>query len=99
MAKMEQETIKIVGYSEGDRSVGITEGYFSIDTGLFELEDNDKEFIIKTMIRDMWELHDNGTLHFDFSDEADLDAWGYSRRFGYEENLMLTKNKIIKGLK
>jgi len=27
------------------------------------------------MIRDMWELHDNGILHYNFSDEIDNDGF------------------------
>jgi len=66
---MKSDTIKIVGYSVGDSSVGIGSAHFEIDTGLCQLSKDDKEYIIKGMIRDMWELHDNGPIHYYFSDE------------------------------
>ena len=74
---MTNETLKIFGYSEGDPSVGIGSREFEIDTGI-EPEDvskEDREYIIETMIRDMWELHDNGILHYNFSDEIDNDGF------------------------
>jgi len=80
----ETETIKINGYSVGDSSVGIGEGEFSIDTGLTELDENDKEFIVKTLIWNIYELHDNGNLNFQFSDEEEDKDFGYTRRFTYE---------------
>lgn len=94
-----EKTIKIEGYSEGDRSVGIGSCNFSIDTGLTKLEDNDRVWIIKTIIRDIWELHDNGDLHFNFSDEIKKDDWDYTRRFGYEESMLILKEGIINGVK
>lgn len=66
---MNKETIKISGESEGDASVGIWEGHFEIDTGMTELDENDREYLVEGMIRDMWELHDNGKVHFRFSNE------------------------------
>lgn len=94
-----EKTIKIEGYSEGDMSVGIGDCEFSIDTGLTKLDDNDRKFIIKEIISNIWELHDNGDLHFDFSDEAKEDDWDYKRRFGYDENILLLKEGIVGGLK
>lgn len=90
MAK-QKETIKIEGHSVGDRSVGIWECHFSIDTGLYELSDDDKEYLIKGVIRDIWELHDNGDLKFNFSDDPDKEAqeFDYTRRFTYEDNKII----------
>ena len=68
---MKQETIKVYGYSEGDYTVGMNSCHFEIDTGLTELEDDDKVFIIDHLIRTIWELHDNGNIHFSFSNEPE----------------------------
>ena len=85
-----KDTIKIIGRSVGDRSVGIPPIEFEIDTGLLELTPNDREFIIKNIIRDMWELHDNGPLKYEFSDEwdklSDDDKWDYRRIMNYKES-------------
>ena len=83
---MQQETIKISGYSIGDGSVGIGSIDFEINTGLMELSKEDKEYIIKNIIRDIWELHDNGDLRFDFSDEMGESDWDFKRRFTYEDS-------------
>lgn len=80
------ETIKIEGYSEGDKNVGIPYVEFEIDTGLEEIDKEKKEYIVKTLIRDIWELHDNGDLLFSFSDEEIDDDWGYNRRFTWEDS-------------
>ena len=81
------ESIKIHGYSVGDNSVGIPISEFSLDLGIVEITNEDKEFIIKGIIRDLHELHDNGDLRFNFSDEikekGDEIMWDYSRRFTY----------------
>jgi len=77
-------TIKIIGYSVGDNSVGIGTIEFSIDTGLTELSNDDKEHIIKGIIRDIWELHDNGDLKYSFSDETKEDDWDFTRRMTWK---------------
>ena len=87
----EKESIQITGYSEGDRSVGISSIYFSIDTGLTELSADDKEFIIKGIIRDIWELHDNGDLRYEFSDEAKEDDFDCARIFTVEMSEKILK--------
>jgi len=69
------ESIKIYGISVGDSSVGIFPIDFEIDTGLNELSKEDKEFLIKNIVRDIWELHDNGDLKFNFSDEEKEVDW------------------------
>jgi len=87
-------TIKLSGYSEGDSSVGIGSCEFSFDTGLDELSDDDKKFIIETIIPTIWELHDNGTLHYSFSDEF-KEEWAFeTHKFGYldAQKLMEKKN-------
>jgi hypothetical protein len=81
---MKDETIKINGYSEGDSSVGIGQGEFSIDTGLTEIDEDLRNWIIRNLIRDMYEIQDNGNLHFNFSDEETDNDFGYTRRFTYE---------------
>lgn len=78
-------TIKIVGESVGDSSVGIGSAHFEIDTGIYELSKEDKEFIVKNMVRAIWELHDNGDLKFDFTDEMEEDDYDYRRRFSNED--------------
>ena len=79
------ETIKINGYSVGDRSVGISEAEFSIDTGLINLDEDDKVMMTKTLVRDIYELHDNGDIYFSFSDDKIDNDFGYSRRFTYND--------------
>lgn len=64
-----EETIKVFGSSAGDWSVGIPSCDFEIDTGLLELSDEDKDFIRDNIIRAIWELHDNGTIDYYFSDD------------------------------
>lgn len=66
-----KETIKLYGMSVGDPDVGIFPIEFSFDTGLIELTDEDRYYLINTIIRDIWELHDNGKVKFNFSDEDD----------------------------
>jgi len=87
-------TIKIVGYSVGDKEFGIGSVEFSIDTGMEDLSEEDKEFLIKGMVRDMWELHDNGPIRFNFSDEDE----GYARIMDYQISMNVIKNKILKAL-
>jgi len=76
-----ENTIKITGYSSGDSLVGIGRAEFSIDTGLCELSEDDKIYIIHNIIRDLWELHDNGDLIYLFSDD---EFNGRSRRMTWE---------------
>jgi len=90
---MKNDTIKIVGYSVGDMSVGISSCEFQIDTGLTSLSEEDKEYIIKGMIRDMWELHDNGDLKFNFTDEISDDDWDYVRRFTDDDSIKILKEE------
>jgi hypothetical protein len=87
------ETIKIEGYSVGDMSVGIGSIPFQIDTGLFELEDYEKENIIKTLIRDVWEMHDNGTLRYEFSDEHKDDEFDFGRRFTFRDSQTILEER------
>jgi len=87
--KIQDKTIKVIGYSTGDRSVGIGEIPFEIDTGVEELNDSDRKFIAETMIRAIYELHDNGDVRFYFSDENTGD-FDYSNVFGYKEMRTLT---------
>lgn len=87
------DTIKVNGYSVGDSSVGIGSIEFSIDTGLYELSEDDRQYIINGIIRDIWELHDNGDLKFEFSDEADSEAWDFMRRFTYKDSERILGNK------
>jgi len=91
---MVTKTIKINGYSVGDSSVGIGMAEFSIDTGMEELSESDKEFIIKTIIRDIWELHDNGDLSFGFSDEEKEDGGDYNRRMTWEMSEQILKQRL-----
>lgn len=87
------DTIKVYGYSVGDSSVGIGSIEFSIDTGLCELSEEDKQYIIEGILRDVWELHDNGDLKFEFSDEADSEAWDYARRLTYRDSERILNKK------
>ncbi|MBU0958269.1 MAG: hypothetical protein KKF56_05680 [Nanoarchaeota archaeon] len=84
MKEQINNTLKIEGYSEGDSSVGIGNIEFTIDTGLYpeDVTEDDREFIINNIIKNIWELHDNGDIRFDFSDE--LNEFGYTRGFGYK---------------
>ena len=66
---------------------------FLIDTGLLKLSQDDKDYIIKTLIRDIWELHDNGNLHFDFSDEMIEENFDYMRLFTYKDSEKILKEK------
>jgi hypothetical protein len=93
-------TIKVIGQSVGDRSVGIAPADFEIDTGCSELNESDKEFIINNVIRAIWELHDNGDLKFNFSDEEDEMTYDYTRRFTDEDAKLklCDKCKIIQNL-
>lgn len=83
----DKETIKIAGYSEGDKSVGIWQCEFSFDTGLTELDILDRQYLMDYFIPIIWELHDNGTLHYCFSDEKD------EYRFGYKDMERLQREK------
>lgn len=91
----ESKTLKITGYSEGDRSVGIGECYFEIDLGLFpkDVDNDSREFIIEGIIRDLWELHDNGDLFFSFSDEKPDPEWGYKRKFTWLDSKEILRKK------
>jgi predicted RNA-binding Zn-ribbon protein involved in translation (DUF1610 family) len=75
------ETIKIDGYSIGDMSVGIPECHFMIDTGVSHIFSEDRIFIINNIIKTIWELHDNGDIRFNFSDEISKEDWDYTRTF------------------
>lgn len=88
-----EETIKVNGYSVGDRSVGIPMCPFEIDTGLTELSKEDREYIIKNILIEIYELHDNGTLYFDFSDELKQDNWDYTRCISYESAKQIRKEQ------
>ncbi len=66
---MEDRTIKIHGYSEGDESVGIASIEFTLDTGMEELDKNERNFIKEYIIPNIEELHDNGKLKYHFSDD------------------------------
>ena len=90
---MKKETLKIEGYSVGDSSVGIGQAGFNIDLGLYpeDVNASDREWIIITMIRDLWELHDNGDLKFNFSDESN--DFDYSRRMNYELSKKILENR------
>lgn len=84
-----KETITIEGYSIGDASVGIGPISFFIDTGLYELTNSEKEYIVKNIIRDIWELHDNGDLVFNFSDDIENDRRDYPmcyRKFTWKDS-------------
>jgi hypothetical protein len=76
------ETIKINGYSVGDDSVGIGACDFFIDLGLYpeDVSGEDRKFIVENILRGIKELHDNGALKFNFSDEINKDDWDYTRR-------------------
>ena len=63
-----KQKIEIRGYSVGDNSVGIPPIGFAFKTGLEELSKEDREYL-KRLIREIWELHDNGTIVYHFSDE------------------------------
>lgn len=94
---MEKESIKIRGYSVGDHSVGIASVGFEVDTGLLELDDNDRQFLIESVIASVWELHDNGTLYYDFSDEVQ-DEWGFRRKYNEEVRGIILKTKMMERL-
>ena len=72
-----KDTITISGHSVGDMSVGIPSAPFFVDTGVSELTKEDREFIEKTIIKGIWELHDNGDVLYEYSDEPEP----YSIRF------------------
>jgi hypothetical protein len=78
------KSIKIYGYSVGDSSVGIGTCHFEIDTGLIKLNKEDKDFLINGVVKEMWELHDNGNIKFDFSDEMNENDFDYKRDLSYE---------------
>lgn len=92
-----KETVKIVGYSVGDSSVGIGSIGFEVDTGLHELDDNDKKFLIEYVVGSVWELHDNGTLYYDFTDEVE-DEWGFRRKYDEETRGIILKTKMMEKL-
>ena len=92
---MEEEII-VYGYSIGDDSVGIPSIQFEFNTGLYELDDNQREFIINHIIINIYELHDNGKVVFNFSDEIPKDGsfWDYTRYIDYKKaQEILEKNK------
>jgi len=91
---MNKETIKINGYSEGDSSVGVGQSEFLIDIGYTEIDDDLRLWIIKNMIRDMYEIQDNGTLHFNFSDEKQDVLYGYTRRFSWEDSKKVDEEEM-----
>lgn len=66
-------SIQIIGYTEGDKDSGKQPIYFSIDTGMIKLNEEERKTLVETMVRDMWELHDNGDLYYRFSDEYPSD--------------------------
>ncbi len=94
-----EETIKIIGYSIGDSSVGIQAIHFEVDLGIIELSKDDKEFLINGMIRDLWELHDNGNLRYNFSDEMKEDDWDYTREMNYRISAEILRNDKVKFFK
>ena len=75
--------LKVVGYSIGDPSVGMFSREFSVDLGLQsdDVDLEDREMIEENIIRCIWELHDNGVLKWNFSDEPE--AW---RVMDYEKS-------------
>jgi hypothetical protein len=60
-----------------------------------ELDRQARIYLIRTMVRDMWELHDNGDLKFAFSDEIKEGDWDYNRQFTYELNKIIMNEKTI----
>lgn len=66
---MEDRTIKVHGYSVGDESVGIASIEFTLDTGMEELDENERNFIKENIIPNIEELHDNGKIRYKFSDD------------------------------
>ena len=101
MENKKTETLKIMGYSTGDSSVGIYPGNFNLDLGIEpeNVNDEDKKWIIKTIIKSIWELHDNGNLKFNFSDELKKSNWDYTRGFTNEDNDYINKEELAKSLK
>lgn len=90
---MKTETLKIIGQSVGDSSVGIGSIDFEIDTGLY-LEDVDADtrvFLIESLVYAIWELHDNGNICFEFSDEHN--DFYFDRRFTYRDAERICKEK------
>lgn len=83
-----KKTIKVIGYSEGDDSVGISSIGFEFDTGLDKLTELERNFIRDTIIRAVWELHDNGDINYWFSDE-DIEIGRVKvekvHKFGYKD--------------
>jgi hypothetical protein len=90
-----KDTLKIQGYSVGDSSVGMGACEFSIDLGLYpeDVDKEEREWIIETILRDLWELHDNGDLKFNFSDEMKSLDFDYSRRMSYELSKKILEKK------
>jgi len=88
------ETLKIGGYSVGDSSVGIGLIEFSVNTGLEEVTENEKKFMIKTIIKSIWELHDNGNLIYQFSDEINE-----VKKFTYKDAEYINKETLIETIK
>jgi len=64
-----EETIKINGYSVGDESVGIASIEFALDTGLEQIDDEQRQFIREHILQNIEELHDNGKLIYHYSDD------------------------------
>lgn len=100
--KDKSSLLKIEGYSIGDRSVGIYERGFSLELGLYpeDVSEEDREFIINNIIRTIWELHDNGDLKYNFSDEIKERDWDYTRKFSIKDTQikLCDRCKIIQNL-
>lgn len=77
---MKDKSIKVQGMAVGDESVGINSVRFMIDTGLAQMDDDDRKDFVETVIHMLWEFYDNGDIYFDFSDG------GVQRqKFGYDD--------------
>ena len=92
------KTLKIFGHSVGDDSVGIGSIDFEIDLGLYpeDVDSEVREWVERTIIRDIWELHDNGDLRWEFSDEweKNKDQFEFRRKMTWE-----LSSKILKEMK
>jgi len=95
--KAEYKTLHIFGESKGDSSVGIGSCEFDFDTGLSpeDVDESTREWLIKRIVRDIWELHDNGDLCYEFSDEWEKckDHFHYRRRMTWEESKKILREK------
>ena len=98
MEKNEQY-LRIYGYSIRDDTVGISSIEFEINTGLYpeDVDKDTREFIIKTIIRDLWEVHDNGDMKFEFSDEWEKispdERWDFRRIMNSKISERILKEK------